>query len=534
MKTNTNIKQIIYLFFIGLIVSSCGEELISTEYEEYLPKKLANNDGSVLYPDITSYPIIGEIISEVPTTDIEGERKFLIADVQAPEGSTYIESRFNIDRSTGVITYNNNGELSPGTYYVDVDLGYVLGVVTYEQALKIDILSVPISLEVDNTNPSVGIFEQGIVATVSYTDTSGSGLITEVEYSLVDAPQGFSIDSNTGEISKSFPVSSGENPISVKATTNLGAVIFDDLTVVMVGDEPTIAYTQMDEATPLTSVTLSPWTAYTTAIPSLVGMTAASYEIILPETLTTDGIVANEDGSISILADQNIPVGTYALGVKATNASGIEVEFENIFEIQVENRWEVSKLFEENFDDGTTGPLDPVNPTYPEYSGYTLGTTSSWQKVVVTHATNPTIEGLRVFNPGTDNHYLVRSIDITIVKALKISFEEQFGYNNNFVVTYQRALYAGESTADLESGTFNSANWTAVMPIGDPRWPGSVTWPTRSPNIVNDIEVDLSSINGNDLKIAWFLGNATEAQNGQYIIDGVSAEYAMAFPAEEN
>ena len=491
MKT-IKIKQLSCVFLFGLLLLSCGEERMPTDYDAYNPKKLADNDGNVMYNNISTYPVIGDIVSDAPTVNVEGESKFLIGEIQAPVGSTFNASRFSIDNETGVITYNNaNGDLSPGTYSIDVDLGYVWGVVTYQQALQLDVDAVPVTVQVDNTNPTAGIFEQGVVATVSYNDTSGSGLITSVSYALVNPPTGFSIDSDTGDISKSYPANSGDNMITVKVTTNLGAITVENITVVTVGEAPTIDYSQLDGTTPLTDVTLSPWTAYTSTTPNLVGMLAVSYDIILPETLQSYGIVANADGSIAISADQNLPEGNYTLGVKVTNASGIEVLFENIFEIIVENRWESSKLFEDTFDDGTTGPLDPVNPNYPDYSGYTLGTTSKWQKVVVTHSTNPTIEGLRVFNPGTDNHYLVRSIDITIVKALRISFEEQFGYNNNFVVTYQRALYAGESTTDLDSGTFNAANWTAVMPVGDPRWPGQVTWPTRTPNVVSNINIDL-------------------------------------------
>ena len=206
MKT-IYIKKIFYLCLVGLMISSCGEERISEDYIEYAPKKLADNDGNVTYTNLTTFPIIGDISSNTPTVDVEGESKFILGDITAPSGSTINNSKFSIDNKTGVITY-----------YVDVKLGYLEGLVTYENALQIDVTAVPVTLEVDNTNPSAGIFEQGVVATASYTDTSGSGLITSVEYALVNAPQGFSIDKNSGEISKSYPANSGENPISVKIT----------------------------------------------------------------------------------------------------------------------------------------------------------------------------------------------------------------------------------------------------------------------------------------------------------------------------
>lgn len=529
------IKKIIYLFLIGLVVTSCGEEGLPSDYEEYNVKELTDNDGNVSYQNLSTYPIIGDIASDAPSFDVEGQNKFLMGEIDAPAGSTYSASNFSIDNQTGVVTYNNsNGDLSPGTYLIDVKLGYMLGVVTYEDALQIDVKEVPVQVETDNASPFTGIFEQDVVATVSYKDTSGEDLITSVSYSLVNPPLGFSIDENTGEIQKSYPANSGENPVTVKVITNLGAVTAEDLVIVTVGEEPSIEYSQKDGTTPLNSVVLSPWTAYTTAVPSLDGMSASDYEIILPETLPSGSIVANADGSISVLADQNLPVGNYMIGVKVTNATGIEVIFEDVFELIVENRWESGKLFDDTFNDGTSGPLDPVNPIYPEYAGYTLGTTSAWQKVVITKDGFPDIEGLRVFNPGTDDHYLVRTIDISNVRALRISFGEVFGYNDNFVVTYKRALYAGESTSDLESGTFNAGNWTAVMPVGDSRWPGSNTWGSREPNMINNIDIDLDGISGDELKIAWFIGGSSSGQNGQYVVDSVSAEYATPFAAEEN
>jgi hypothetical protein len=127
----------------------------------------------------------------------------------------------------------------------------------------------------------------------------------------------------------------------------------------------------------------------------------------------------------------------------------------------------------------------------------------------------------------------VRSIDITGVKALKVSFEEQFGYNDAFVTKYNRALYAGESTSDLDGGTFDPANWTTVMAFDDTRWAGTSTWASRVPSSVDDVLVDLSSVTGNTLKLSWFIGVISAAQNGQYIIDSCNAQVSLAFEAEE-
>jgi len=372
------------------------------------------------------------------------------------------------------------------------------------------------------------------MATLSYTDESGAGEITSVIYSLVDSPVGFSIDADSGEISKVSGASSGENKISVKATTNLGAVVYEDILTVIVGAEPTIVYVQQDGATPLSKATISPWTAYTTAAPILDGMTATSYEIVLPETLVTGAVTIDATGKISVAADQNLAIGDYLLGVIASNDAGKSFEFNDVFVLTVDTRWEMTDLFNDTFDDGLAGFIDPGNTMYPDFSGYSLGAgTNAWAKAVIAKAGRPTIEGIRVQNPGTNHHYLVRTIDITGVKAMKVSFGEQSGYNDKFIgETYSRGLYAGETTTDLEAGSFNPASWTNVMAPSDPRWPGTATWSSRVPNDINDISVDLSNIAGTTLKLAWYIGGDT-AQNGQYAIDYCNAQVSVAFPAEE-
>ena len=523
-------KQLFYLVFAGILAFSCGED----EYNPYSPNPLVDNDGAISYVNMTTYPIVGEIISQAPEYTVEGAYKFSIHKVEAPSGSSFKSANFSVDNLTGVITYNNAGELSPGDYNVTVSVGHVNGLAVYDNAYVLSVSEVPAKGTIDNPVVDAGIFQTGVVATVSYTDTSGSGLITSVEYALVDATTGFSIGKDSGEISKSNPAASGPNNITVKITTNLGAIIEENICVINVGEAPTLEYVQADGTTPLTNATMSPWTAYTTAAPKLVGMIGTSYDIILPAELVEGTIVANADGTISVLADQNLAIGTHSLGVKVTNAGGNEVTFPGVFTLTVENRWEVADLFNDTFDDEQTGIISPENLLYPDYAGYTIGDdVTAWNKANLSKAGKPDVKGLRVQNPAVKEHYLVRNIDVTVVRALRVTFGEVFGYNDAFVSTYQRGLYSGESTTDLDGGTFNPANWSVVMADNDPRWPGSANWSTRVPNMVNNVDIDLSNISGNTLKLAWYIGSTNTSQNGQYVIDSVKAQYASPFTAEE-
>lgn len=520
-----------------LAVIACDERP-GQDFDEYNLETPTDNDGSVVYVDMAVFPIVGTIASGAPTVNVNGDYRINIQEIEGPDDSTFNPNNFAIDNDSGVISYNNgNADLSAGMYYVSVNVAHLNGAAMYDQALAIEVYDVPVELMVDNAAPTAGIFEVGTVATVSYTDTSGSGAITSVSYALDNAPLGFSINASSGEIMKSYPANSGENIISVIATTNLGAVTVPNICVVTVGDAPTIQYVQQDGTTPLTNVTLSPWTAYATVAPTLDGMTAVSYEAILPAELPMGSVVANTDGTISVAADQNLPVGTYSIGVTATNAGGIEVDFEDLFTITIENRWETTDLFNDTFDDGNHQiNVFPGNTDYPSYAGYSIGAGNNmWAKVRVTHATNPAIEGLRLFNPGDSSvqHYLVKEVDITNVRAMRISFGEQLGYNDTFLARYSRNLYIGDNTTDLDGGSFDPSNWTEVMASDDARWWGSPTWSTRIPGPVNDIVLDLSAISGDTLKINWHFGAVGAAQNGQYIIDYVNAQFATAFPAEE-
>ncbi|RXP44528.1 hypothetical protein EC396_17375 [Lutibacter sp. HS1-25] len=531
-----NIKwiKVVFTFLIIGNLFSCVEDADNYKDNPYI----LNSDIGLQYENMSTYSYQELLKSEKPSFNID-KSQYAFSLLTIKKGGATITtgvSIFTIDPATGVVTIDNkNAGLTPGEIYsFDIGIGNVNGIIRNNDAFSLEIYDTPLNYTISNSTYDAKYLEVADIATVTYVDTSENGdVLSDITYSLSNPPAGFSINSTTGVISKNTDATSGVHDISVTINSNIGPKTFSNVLKVTVGDAPSLTYVKADNTTPLTNVVLSPWTAYASSAPQMVGMNAVSYEIILPETLTAGSVIANNDGTITVLVDQNLPIGTHSLGVIATNIAGISASFDNIFTLTVETRWETTDLFNDTFDDDLTGPIDPGNTLYPDFAGYTLGTINSWNKAIIEKAGSPTIQGVRVQNPGTDHHYLVRTVDITGVKAMKISFGEQWGYNDKFATeTYQRALYAGESTSDLESGSFNPASWTEIMGKTDTRWPGSSTWSSRIPNPIDNIAVDLSAISGNTLKLAWYIGGDT-AQNGQYAIDYCNAQVSVAFTAEE-
>ncbi len=528
--------RLVFSFVMVFSLISCEDE----DSETFENIHSFDKNIELSYEDIVTYAYKEDILSNQPTFTIDGTvYNFSILEILLSDSSELTEglSNFEINEDTGVVKIkNSNGILISGeTYSFNIGVGNVDGIIRNDNSFQLSVNEIPLDYSISTSTYNSNFLENVDVATIGFVDTStNTDVLDDVTYSLVDPDPGFSIHSTTGVISKTTDATPGSHSISVQISTNVGSKVFEDVLTVTVGEAPTLKYFQHDGVSPLSKVVLSPWTAYTTTVPSLIGMNAVSYEIVLPQELTAGTISANNDGTISISADQNLLVGSdYPIGVIATNSSGISATFNDIFTITVENRWEATDLFNDTFDDDTTGSVDPGNLLYPDFSGYTLGTANSWNKAVIEKAGKPTIRGVRVQNPGTNHHYLVRSVDITVVKALKISFGEQLGYNQGFVDAHKRGLYVGESTSDLNGGIFTLANWTEIMADSDTRWTSSSTWSTRVPNDVGNIMLDLSAISGNTLKIAWYIGGASPAKNGQYAIDYVNAQYAAAFTAEE-
>ena len=146
---------------------------------------------------------------------------------------------------------------------ISVSVDNAGGVANYTDAVTMKVLPVPIQINIDNASVDVGSLQIGEIATASITDLSGSGVVNMVTYQLIDAPDTYTINEKTGVISKVKAANSGSVKLSVQVGSNLGAVVATDLLTINVGPSPTLSLLQLDGATALTRVTLSPYTAYT-------------------------------------------------------------------------------------------------------------------------------------------------------------------------------------------------------------------------------------------------------------------------------
>ena len=532
-KSVINIQAI----FLTLLVFGCGEERFPNDYTEYNPQVVVDDDGAVSYQNFETYPVLETITSEAPIFDLTSTYKFQIDTIKAPSGSAFLPSKMSINAETGVISYDNSaGNLSPGAYVFTVGLETAVSLARYNDIVTMTVNEVPIDVTIDNATVDVGSLEQGVIGTVAYSDNSGAGLITSVSFELSNPPANFEIDANTGVIRKTGAVDEGEQLLSVRVVTNLGTIIVNNLLTVNVGPPPTIAFFQQDETSALTQVLLSPWTAYMTSTPTLDGMTATAWAIILPETLSSfsDAISIQSGGVIAISAEADLPLGDHLIGVTATNAAGVSKDFPELFTLTVETRWTLLE------DDQIDGPEANVLPetVYPGiWTGYDISgasTRGGWMKVAGVGAGK--FSGMRRWDPGTLDACLVRTLDITGVKALRVSFGELIGYGGAFTNRYDRAFYFGESVTSLAESTFVDSEWIPLIAPDGPwqstNWNGG----TGPENEYSNINVDLTTVTSNTLYLNWRLFSKDVAagnQNGQFLITYLIAEQSSAFPAEE-
>ena len=174
------------------------------DVQRYEQEVLTTSGNPLTYTSLTSYPVIGPITSSAPAGDFETPYRYRLLNAASSTGSSFTKAAFTVDGDTGVVAYGNAGNtITPGTYSVDIGVTNSNGMAVHEGAYQLTILDVPVQVDIDAAQVDAGIFEQGVMATVSYTDTSASGSdITSVSYALVNAPAGFEINPATGAISK--------------------------------------------------------------------------------------------------------------------------------------------------------------------------------------------------------------------------------------------------------------------------------------------------------------------------------------------
>ncbi len=532
-----------FLLF-SLIIFSC-EERVELDYIEFTPGSLASNDGKIIYANVDVYPLLDVISTDTPSVDnsINTGLVFSIDTVKAPTESSFDYSKFSIDKPSGVITYDNTmGGLTEGNYMVSVSVDNAGGVAKYDDAVTISVLSVPIQVNIDNESVDVGSLQTGEIATASVTDLSGQGVVSMITYQLIDAPDIYTINETSGIISKVKAANSGSVKLSVQVGSNLGAVVASDLLTVNVGPSPTLNLLQLDGTTPLTRVTLSPYTAYTSYPPVLNDMTAVSWSIILPPSLDNfkNFFSMGAAGEITIAADANLPEGDYKIGVTPQNAGGISLEFPEVLTVKVENRSTVV------FEDLINGDGDSAPPgTVDGWSTHLISGTadgSSWKKM---KAVAGKWGSMRRWMGGTyvgdSDECVVREIDLSSIdktKPTKIVFGEVIGYGPAYMNKYDRAFYYGEDTTNLSLGTWSDAEWVPLTGLGleGTDWLGANWNSGNGPPQDYTKSINLNTISGNKIYLNWRMrrkDSQTGKQNGQWVINDVRIEQPDVYNAEE-
>ena len=535
---------LISLFSLVFILGCEDEETVMSPFEQPV---LNSNDGSLTYTAANSYPVPGTITGSTPSFSTDTPYRFRIIEVSSPTNSSYTLNSFSIDLSSGVISYDNkNNTISTGTYSLDIGVSNINGLAIHQDVFNLTVLDVPVTLSVDNTTVDAGIFQQGVVATVSHTDTSTDGVVSSVEYALIDPPAGFKIDKDTGEISKENGAVSGDNLLSVEVTTNVGKVAATNLVNIIVGDPPTIELFKNGTTTSLSKVVLSPYSAYTTAAPVVDGMAPTSWEIIFPKSLVNNepDVSAGEEaidyssffsvedatGKVSVAADADLPLGVHVLSLKATNATDSEFTFDDILTLEVELRWETTPIYENDFSGGAGTQI-----TFPSLNG-----ASSAFVHVPNHGriAKPVLKYQWANAPTDAAVELEIPVEGTDIKKLRVSFWEAFGYGAVIIDRYNKTLAQYQSTDGTNS--LDTSTWTDVMGVSDSSWSTAPQWGALSvatPDAFNEVSGKLVQVapDTKTVYLYWrfFRKDGQAHNNGQYLLRNFFIEGAKAFPAEE-
>ena len=535
-----------FLLF-SIIIFSC-EERVELDYVEFNPGTLSDNDGKITYTDVDVYPLLDIISTDSPSVDnsIKTGVVFSIDTIKAPAESTFDNSKFSIDKPSGIISYDNSmGGLSEGNYMISVSVNNAGGIAKYDDAVTMSVLSVPIQVNIDKKSVDVGSLQTGDIATASVTDLSGQGVVNSVTYQLIDAPDIYTINETTGVISKVKAANSGSVKLSVQIGSNLGAVVASDLLTVNVGPSPTISLLQLDGSTPLTRVTLSPYTAYTSYPPVLSDMTAVTWNIILPPSLDNfkNFFSMGVSGEIIISADANLPEGDYKIGVTPQNAGGISLDFPEVLTIKVENRSTIV------FEDLINGPGDNAEPNSVNgWTSYVLAGTENdgarWLKMgsVAGAKWSCMRRWMKLgTNIGDSDESVVREIDLSKIDKTKpttVVFTEFIGYGAAYTNKYDRAVYFGDDLTNISSGTWSELDWVPFqgLGLGGADWLG-INWNQGNGPVQGYTKsINLNTIDGNKLFINWRMklkDGQTGQQNGQWGINDVRLEQPDVYTAEE-
>ncbi len=528
-----------------LLIASCTKKY-DPAYEPYRPENTNASINLTYNSPLETHPVSGLIVSDTPTYQVEGSYLFTIDTVLASAEGSFNYNSFSIDEKSGVITYNNeNGTITNGTYTVDVAILVMTGAVIIESAFELAILEVPVNISANPDHVAVEALQTGVIAQLNFEAVGNPDPpLVVTAYTISPAVTGFSVN-NDGEVIKGADTPVGEHVLSFVVTTNYGQRLFEDiLTVEVSGSAPTLQYMQQDGTTPLQKVTVSPWTAYASSPPDLQGMSAESWDLILPEGAPqqlTDALSIENDGSIVLNADQNIPEGDYPIGVTVTT-SGVPFDFGERFIIHVESRWDETAVLTETFDYAVEGGTLLEEP----FSSVTVNDGVAEKKFNAVNFTKDDpfrdIHAARLLY-GKDGSY-----DVAMVlkltndgswRNLRIKFSEFYGYGAVALEFFERTLWYSHAN-ETENGTFTPANWTQVMANDDIDWLTENLWGVADPISDGDLpSTPFKNLGGldpaqSDIFICWrYYSPGNDEKGAQWFIDDVTVQAAKAYPAEE-
>ncbi|MFB9058108.1 putative Ig domain-containing protein [Mariniflexile ostreae] len=139
---------------------------------------------------------------------------------------------FEINDSTGVISLQADNDLLAGKYGLDIKVSNDTGETLFKNVFQLDIEAYELSKLIFSPSEFTATVGKSFASTVP--SISGS---RPVSFKLVDAPEGFNIDNETGVISLEVgnPVPAGVYSLSVEATNVTGTVSFKDIVTIELG-----------------------------------------------------------------------------------------------------------------------------------------------------------------------------------------------------------------------------------------------------------------------------------------------------------
>ena len=566
--------QAALLLILGAIYFSACEKVYDGTYDRYNPTPITLENVNLKYDSLVSYPIPDVLIkSAKPTYDAEGPVDFGIDTVIAVNDTKFQYGKFKIDRSNGVVTYDNKsdkskpgqGTISPGEYRVSVSILNVNGFAIVKDAYKLIIKDVPVVVSATPDSVNVEYLYSGTVSTLSYVPAEGidENDLGKVTFELGNNVTGFSINKN--EIVKSVEATPGKHKLSILVKTKLGVTLLENFVTVVVGTPPTLKYVQQNGVDSLAKVTLSPWSTYTTAPPVLSGMSPEGWDVILPDGAPqqlADALSVNADGSVVVAPDMNIPEGDYLIGVKVGYGSEW-VPFKDLFTLHIEIRWdETTPVLYESFQDESGNPALSGNI----YSVYLTDAEDHAKfKAVAQKSDNAAQNKLwdvRVAKMIGSKNTPAKKIDAVIVipvdltantdvKSLRTKFGSAIGYGANALNLYQRTL-AYTYTA-LNDGDDVPSDWTVVMEADNADWPSAINWGKGFyyDDFINNYPTGISEAltylpqtssfhyieNVDNTKTVYLClrvtGTDADGKNSVFFFDDILIQGAKAFPGEE-